>query len=94
MTIFTDIEEWFSLIAELINNVNLKKGQILLIFLINSILSKKKLYIRGLSGKYADTVNTEAKTSNNMELFFIIFSQIILFNTLRHTPGHIAFYNK
>ena len=30
------------------------------------------VYIRGLSGKYADTVNSEAKTSNNMELLFFV----------------------
>ena len=28
--------------------------------------------IRGLSGKYEDTVNTEAKTSNNIELFLFV----------------------
>ena len=34
-------------------------------------------YIRGLSGKYADTVNCEAKTSNNMELLLFVLSGTI-----------------
>ena len=33
--------------------------------------------LRELSGKFEDTVNTEAKTSNNMELFlFVLLSTI------------------
>ena len=34
--------------------------------------------LRGLSVKYEDTVNTEANTSNNMELFlFVLFKKTI-----------------
>ena len=33
--------------------------------------------IRGLSGKFVDTVNTEAKTSNNMELFLFLLLRTI-----------------
>ena len=33
--------------------------------------------IRGLSGKFEDTVNTEAKTSNNFESFLFVFWRTI-----------------
>ena len=35
------------------------------------------LHVRGLSGKFEDTVNTEAKTSNNMELFLFVWLRTI-----------------
>ena len=34
--------------------------------------------VRGLSVKYEDTVNTEANTSNNMELFLFVLLRTIL----------------
>ena len=35
-------------------------------------------HLRGLSVKYEDTVNTEANTFNNMELFLFVFLRTIL----------------
>ena len=40
--------------------------------------SKKEMHhLRGLSVKFEDTVNTEAKTSNNMKLFLFILLRTI-----------------
>ena len=35
-------------------------------------LNRLYTQLRGLSGKYVDTVNSEAKTSNNMELLSFV----------------------
>ena len=37
----------------------------------------QQMYVRRLSGKFEDTVNTEAKTSNNMELFLLVLLRAI-----------------
>ena len=57
-----------------IQNFNAIYPQITYLSLFKIFESK---YIRGLSGKFEDTENTEAKTSNNIKLFLFVLSRTI-----------------
>ena len=57
--------------------MSLAMGARLYVQLLQSTCTSMCRHTRGLSGKYEDTVNTEAKTSNNIKLFLLLLLGII-----------------